>query len=111
MDGNQKRVCRVCGCDDEHACLIPQEGADSGHCEWVADDLCSACDGRLSREDENRVIMYQIGALIDRLDVSICTSSWWALHANLADIDDIRASALRQARDGLMQAARALGMF
>lgn len=29
------RRCRVCGCDDEHAC--------PGGCWWVEDDLCSAC--------------------------------------------------------------------
>jgi hypothetical protein len=30
-------TCRVCGCDDSHAC--------EGGCWWVADDLCSACEG------------------------------------------------------------------
>lgn len=29
------RKCRVCGCNDFHAC--------PGGCSWVEDDLCSAC--------------------------------------------------------------------
>lgn len=29
------RVCRVCGCTDDHAC--------PGGCYWVEEDLCSAC--------------------------------------------------------------------
>lgn len=29
------RVCRLCGCSDDHAC--------TGGCSWVTDDLCSAC--------------------------------------------------------------------
>jgi hypothetical protein len=38
---NDRRVCRVCGCDDNHACLT-----DDGLCYWVEDDLCSACVGK-----------------------------------------------------------------
>lgn len=33
-----RRVCRVCGCDDAHAC--------DGGCEWVQFDLCSRCVGK-----------------------------------------------------------------
>jgi hypothetical protein len=34
-----ERFCRVCGCDDLHACV-----SDAGvPCHWVEDDLCSAC--------------------------------------------------------------------
>lgn len=29
-------VCRLCGCDDLHAC--------PGGCWWVGPDLCSACE-------------------------------------------------------------------
>lgn len=29
------RTCRVCGCDDDHAC--------KGGCYWVEPDLCSQC--------------------------------------------------------------------
>ena len=32
------RTCRVCGCDDEHACATIE-----GPCTWVEPDLCSAC--------------------------------------------------------------------
>jgi hypothetical protein len=32
------RRCRVCGCDDLHACVT-----DAGPCWWAAEDLCSAC--------------------------------------------------------------------
>jgi hypothetical protein len=31
-------ICKVCGCDDLHACHTPE-----GPCHWVLDDLCSAC--------------------------------------------------------------------
>lgn len=27
--------CRICGCDDDHAC--------EGGCHWIEPDLCSAC--------------------------------------------------------------------
>ena len=33
-----ERICRVCGCTQEHACET-----DEGPCYWVEDDLCSAC--------------------------------------------------------------------
>ncbi len=33
--------CRVCGCDDEHACQTPE-----GPCHWVEPNLCSACVGK-----------------------------------------------------------------
>ncbi len=35
------RKCRVCGCDDLHACIT-----GAGPCYWVAKDLCSACVGK-----------------------------------------------------------------
>jgi hypothetical protein len=31
-------TCRVCGCDDEHACI-----SFFGPCHWVEADLCSEC--------------------------------------------------------------------
>lgn len=34
----EKRVCRVCGCTWNHACL--------GGCYWVEKDLCSSCVGK-----------------------------------------------------------------
>jgi hypothetical protein len=39
-----KRICRGCGCTDDHACI-----ADDGPCSWVlfdiesASGICSAC--------------------------------------------------------------------
>jgi hypothetical protein len=33
------RTCRICGCDDLHAC----EDAIGGPCFWVTRDLCSEC--------------------------------------------------------------------
>ncbi|MBF6606938.1 MAG: hypothetical protein IVW53_15330 [Chloroflexi bacterium] len=33
-----KRCCRLCGCDDDHACQL----ADGRPCSWIAWDLCSA---------------------------------------------------------------------
>lgn len=41
MSAQQKyRVCRVCGCDDLHACV-----GEDGPCHWPdpKDDICSAC--------------------------------------------------------------------
>ena len=35
MLDTQVRTCRVCGCDERHAC---PDG-----CEWVEADLCSLC--------------------------------------------------------------------
>lgn len=34
----KEQKCRVCGCDDDHAC--------PGGCFWVEPDLCSACAGK-----------------------------------------------------------------
>lgn len=39
------RACRVCGCTDLAACVT-----EDGPCHWVAEDLCSACDG--TEDDE-----------------------------------------------------------
>lgn len=38
------RKCRVCGCDDFHAC--------PGGCSWVEDDLCSACVGKEQKNEQ-----------------------------------------------------------
>lgn len=42
---NKKVKCRVCGCDDDHACISP----NGVPCHWVEKDLCSEC-GRLLRK-------------------------------------------------------------
>lgn len=34
------RTCTQCGCSDAQACVFE----DGTTCEWVAGDLCSACD-------------------------------------------------------------------
>lgn len=39
FDPFDERVCRVCGCDDLHAC----RRADGSSCWWVEEDLCSEC--------------------------------------------------------------------
>jgi hypothetical protein len=48
----EKRTCRVCGCTETDACLMPElsslvtaSGSVLGHgtCSWVEEDLCSAC--------------------------------------------------------------------
>lgn len=41
------RACRVCGCTQDHAC--------QGGCWWTEDDLCSACDPRVSPSVGDRV--------------------------------------------------------
>lgn len=38
-DAEPERVCRVCGCTEEDACVLPLGGC----CTWVEADLCSAC--------------------------------------------------------------------
>lgn len=39
------RTCRVCGCDDFHAC--------PGGCYWVEEDLCSACAAKENGHDQH----------------------------------------------------------
>lgn len=39
------RVCRVCGCTSERACVT-----NGVPCHWVADTLCSACEAKALRE-------------------------------------------------------------
>lgn len=34
--------CMLCGCDDDHACYVPEFGP----CSWVAPELCSHCEHR-----------------------------------------------------------------
>jgi len=34
----KNKKCRICGCDDDHACMT-----ENGPCYWVEADLCSAC--------------------------------------------------------------------
>ncbi len=41
IEADEIRKCRVCGCTDERACVID----DGIPCHWVADDLCSVCEG------------------------------------------------------------------
>jgi len=36
-----ERICRVCGCTNEHPC--------DGGCYWVEEDLCSACQEKAER--------------------------------------------------------------
>ncbi len=38
-----ERECRVCECTDEWGCLVPGDRGLLDACEWVEDDLCSAC--------------------------------------------------------------------
>jgi hypothetical protein len=42
------RTCRICGCDDDHACMTP-----SGPCYWAAIDLCSAFRDQLQETEEH----------------------------------------------------------
>ena len=46
------RTCRVCGCDEDHPCLSPKDGAP---CHWVEADLCSAC-GEVEDEKSKAVL-------------------------------------------------------
>jgi hypothetical protein len=42
-DSPETRKCRVCGCIDTQECSDPNHGGEP--CYWIADDLCSACEG------------------------------------------------------------------
>lgn len=53
------RVCRVCGCTDDAACV----GEDGIPCHWVEWDLCSQCeavDARRSLEKRQAVITMNV---------------------------------------------------
>ncbi|MHB8084370.1 MAG: hypothetical protein ACYDHZ_00895 [Dehalococcoidia bacterium] len=41
-----KGVCKVCGCTDEHGCIVAGDPAKLETvvtCHWILDNLCSAC--------------------------------------------------------------------
>jgi hypothetical protein len=40
----ENRICRICGCTDDNACIDEETGEP---CHWVEDDLCSNCDKNL----------------------------------------------------------------
>lgn len=42
-----ERVCRECGCTDDHACI----GADGSPCHWVEYNLCSACAEKMDNKE------------------------------------------------------------
>ncbi|WEV72130.1 hypothetical protein [Bifidobacterium sp. ESL0790] len=46
-----RRRCRVCGCDDLHACQWI-----TGPCHWVEPDLCSACADKQNIDTINHFI-------------------------------------------------------
>ncbi len=39
FDFDEARVCRICGCTDDDACI----GHDGQPCHWVTGELCSRC--------------------------------------------------------------------
>jgi len=41
----KNKRCRICGCDDDHACI----DNDWMPCSWVEKDLCSECDRLLKK--------------------------------------------------------------
>jgi hypothetical protein len=45
-DRDDVPTCRVCGCTDYTACQEYRGLGDPVPCHWVADDLCSACEGK-----------------------------------------------------------------
>lgn len=48
-----ERTCRICGCIDADACMtrvtLPSGAVHDRPCQWVGDDLCSAC--KLSKNE------------------------------------------------------------
>lgn len=44
-------ACRVCGCTDEHACVLD----DGNTCAWAEDGLCTAC---VSERPEPAALLY-----------------------------------------------------
>lgn len=59
------RTCRVCGCDDDHAC--------KGGCYWVEPDLCSQCYEKLNTYSIRRRTVKMIGDVIqdDFYDIDV----------------------------------------
>jgi hypothetical protein len=55
-----KGVCRVCGCTDEHACLVegPPDGDIITTCHWIDsnENLCSECAVEEVQNGENWII-------------------------------------------------------
>jgi hypothetical protein len=39
---DNERVCRLCGCTENNACV----GVLGDSCSWASEDLCSACAGK-----------------------------------------------------------------
>ncbi len=64
-----KRVCYVCGCDDEHACITPE-----GPCSWILDNLCSAC---VVHVPEKRLLIPKTCAFCTNL---ACSTDGFFLH-------------------------------
>jgi len=50
-EGMEMRKCRVCGCDDLHACWT-----EDGPCYWVEENLCSACASKKTKKREVRIV-------------------------------------------------------
>lgn len=46
------RTCKICGCDDDHACITPY-----GPCYWTEIDLCSACHNQLYETEEDTLAL------------------------------------------------------
>lgn len=42
LEGKPHQVCRICACSDRDACVDHVKG----NCWWIAEDLCSHCEGR-----------------------------------------------------------------
>ncbi len=65
------RICRVCGCDDAHACMT-----DDGPCFWIdeRDDICSGC----AAAGEHVVSMTQDWEASER--VATCSCGFTARH-------------------------------
>jgi hypothetical protein len=38
-------VCGKCGCSDYRACVFVRNGHVVATCYWIAEELCSACEG------------------------------------------------------------------
>jgi hypothetical protein len=47
------KTCRICGCDEQHAC--------KGGCFWVEDDLCSQCQEKLDSYQISVMKGYYVG--------------------------------------------------
>lgn len=76
-------VCRACGCTDDSAC--------AGGCWWVADDLCSSCDGMGAAVGHcgncDKLASDEIGLTLPGEDLGFCSQACFVVYVRRRFID------------------------